>query len=560
VHLSADRVRAVGRVALVYLVVAVVVAPLTAAWALTRTTVEDAIGVSPTTFSLTTRGHSELRLGIAGTVYVPRSAGPIGLVATVDGPISADGTVGGGDLAQYVSPAMLELYAGLFHDPERAVRGYVDLVVDEVRHQFLVAELALTLLGGSLLLVIARLLPVRPVPRRSVRLFAAAGLMLVVSVTLGVWQLATGSGSGPDTGVFVLPALHGTPATGATTNSPVLRLLLGSAIPKVQTLVDRQEAASARYSEQARAGLSAQRSLMTGPEPGEQAVLMQSDMHCNRTMIALQSTVRKMLSADHGSDVPSLLAITGDLTTNGTAAEKDCIDSEAAIAGDAPVAAVTGNHESELSADEMKSAGMKVLDGKTVDVGGTSVLGTGDPERTELFGGTARRGDLSEEDVGKELRRTASEHRPTLLLVHEAYAAAAFLGVTDMRAFLDARGPATVPHRDDVPDVPASAVFYGHWHRSVEPRVVWNSDGTWTLVMELNTSGGAVASPTIGHFSTPWTPPQQEASFPVVFLDKTTHLVTGYQIYAFDTHGSVTVEPRVQVGSPSRTPSQSANR
>jgi hypothetical protein len=84
--------------------------------------------------------------------------------------------------------------------------------------------------------------------------------------------------------------------------------------------------------------------------------------------------------------------------------------------------------------------------------------------------------------------------------------------------------------------------------------VVWNSDGTWTLVMELNTSGGAIASPTLNHFSTPWSPPQQTASFPVVFLNADSGLVTGYQIYTFGTDGKVTVEPRVEVGSPIHRP------
>jgi len=118
-----------------------------------------------------------------------------------------------------------------------------------------------------------------------------------------------------------------------------------------------------------------------------------------------------------------------------------------------------------------------------------------------------------------------------------------------MTEFLDRRGAPTEPiEDDDVRDLPAAAVFYGHWHRSILPRVVWNSDGTWTLVMELDTSGGAVDTPTIGHFSTPWTPPRQEASFPVVFLDDRTHLVTGYQLYSFRVDGSVSVLPRVEVG------------
>lgn len=107
---------------------------------------------------------------------------------------------------------------------------------------------------------------------------------------------------------------------------------------------------------------------------------------------------------------------------------------------------------------------------------------------------------------------------------------------------------------DGVRDLPASAVLYGHWHRDVDPRVVWNSDGTWTLVMELNTSGGAIATPTVGHFSTPWSKPQQEASFPVLYLDRESGLVTGYQIYRFATDGTTTVDPRVDVGNPAVTP------
>jgi hypothetical protein len=119
-----------------------------------------------------------------------------------------------------------------------------------------------------------------------------------------------------------------------------------------------------------------------------------------------------------------------------------------------------------------------------------------------------------------------------------------------MTAFLRARGDPTVRYADEVRDVPASAVLYGHWHRSIAPRVVWNTDGTWTLVMELDTSGGAIDTPTIGHFSTPWSTPEQEASFPVLFQDRTSGMITGYQIYRFAVDGAVTVQPRVDVGEP----------
>jgi hypothetical protein len=107
----------------------------------------------------------------------------------------------------------------------------------------------------------------------------------------------------------------------------------------------------------------------------------------------------------------------------------------------------------------------------------------------------------------------------------------------------------TTPYDDDIRDLPAGAVFYGHWHRDVEPRVVWNSDGTWTLVMELGTTGGAIDTPTLSAFSTPWSRPQQVATFPVVFLDQETRLVTGYQLYRFEPTGTVTIDPRVDMGA-----------
>jgi Calcineurin-like phosphoesterase len=546
----------VGRAVLPYVAAALLSLPLATAWALTHTEVRDTIGVSPTTFSLTTRGHSELRLGIAGTVYVPRSAGPLGMVATVDGPLEPSD--GGADLASYVRPDLLQLYSGLFHDPGPAVRGYVDVLVDRFRHELLVAELWSTLLLGTAVVLVTRLWPASTARSRRprLRLVATAGVALVATTTLGVLQVVRADAGRPTTGAYTLTALAGTQAAGATTNSPVLSLLLGSAVPKVEKLVSRQEQRVRDYQAAGTQGLEQQAAAMEGPRPGEVAVLMQSDMHCSQTMIDLQARVRTMLGERYGAGVPALMAVTGDLTTNGTAAEGTCIQREAAIAGDAPVAAVTGNHESDLSARQMAKAGMEVLDGSTTEVGGVEVLGDGDPERSELFGATERRGEETETDLGRRLFEEAGQHRPDLVLVHEAYAAQAFLGVDDAVAFLERRTSPTEPREDEVRDLPAGAVFYGHWHRSVEPRVVWNSDGTWTLVMELDTSGGAVDTPTIGHFSTPWTPPQQEASFPVVFLDEETGLVTGYQVYSFATDGTASVRPRVDVGRVTGTASR----
>jgi hypothetical protein len=543
------------------LVAGVLCAPLAVAWALTRTSVQETVGITPTTFSMTTAGHSELRLGIAGTLYLPWSRGPLGVVATVDGPAAPE--AGGADLASYVTPSMLQLYTGLFHDPQPALQEYVDLLARELWHRLLTAELCLAAGGGLTLLALHLLLgrrgagpggPRGPPPARPWRRTSAmlVGLLATGAVALVAVRPAEPARSGADAfgRAYDLPALDGTAAAGSTTNSPVVRLLLGGAVPKVQTLIRRQEDGVRSYRAVALRDLQRQTGRMTGPGVNEKAVLLQSDMHCNTTMITLQDKVAGLLHERYGAAVPALLAITGDLTTNGTAAEGSCIKHEAAIARGAPIAAVTGNHESATSVEQMKAAAMTVLDGKPADLAGISVLGSGDPERSELFGPTALRGDDTEAEVGNRLYDAAREDRTDLLLVHEAYAAQAFIGVTDMTELLDARRDPTVRYEDGVRDLPASAVLYGHWHRQIAPRVVWNSDGTWTLVMELDTSGGAIDAPNIGHFSTPWSRPQQEASFPVLFLDRDSGLVTGYQLYSFAVDGHVTVRTRVDVGDP----------
>jgi hypothetical protein len=546
---------------------AVISLPLALERGIERTQIRDSIGLVPAQLTLTGSSDSELRLGLLGTIRIPVSRGPVGISVTADGPPSSPS--GGDGIASYFSPQMLEVYGGLFHDPEKAVRGYVDQLGDELQRQVLSAELFYAVLGGGILAGASYLVNpalIRRLGRHPLRP-AAAGVTLALLTSTGVAfvefrQWASGPDDVSPAAVYPLPSLDGTRAQGAVTDSPVLRLAIEDAVPKIETLIDRQESRTRDFTADAARQLVANQWAMAAPREGELAVMMQSDMHCNAAMIALQRRVVELLEGRYGKGTVSLLAISGDLTTNGTAAEAGCIADEAAVAGDAPVAAVTGNHDSDTSVRQMKAARMKVLTGSTESLAGITVLGAGDPNRTELFGLTASRGDQTEESVGAAMYRAAVADHPDLVLLHEGYAVQSFLGsgVTDMRTFLDQRGSATRWWADGIRDLPTAAVFYGHWHRDIPPRVVWNSDGTWTLVMELNTSGGAIGAPTMNHFSTPWSQPQQLASFPMVFKDQERGRVTGYQLYAFAPDGTVTISPRVDVGTPGGSPTPAAER
>jgi hypothetical protein len=557
-----DQARARGvagpivRVVVCMLVAAVVAFPVAVERGIEHARIRDSIGLVPAEFTLTGSSDSQLRLGILGTIRVPVSRGPLGLNVTIDGAPATPS--GDGQIASYFSPQMLEVYGGLFHDPGRAIDGYVAQLEADLRHRILFTELSYAVLGGLLLALASLVLDPALLRRLATRpvLAGGAGVALALTTTTALALVefrdwAEGPEPASPESLYSLPSLDHTVAQGAVTDSAVLRLAIEDALPKVRKLVDRQEQRTQDFVRRATGDLFRKQWSMTAPRRGEVAVLMQSDMHCDAAMISLQREVVNLLDARYGDGTVSLLAISGDLTTNGTAAEGSCIKDERAVAGSAPVAAVTGNHESTVSEAQMKAAGMRVLTGSTVDLGGTSVLGAGDPNRTEMFGSTALRGKATEDSVGAELYATALKDRPDLVLVHEGYAAQSFIGsgVRSMTTFLEARGSRTRWWDDGIRDLPTSAVFYGHWHRAIPPRVVWNSDGSWTLVMELNTSGGAIASPTLNHFSTPWSQPQQPASFPVVFKNRDSGLVTGYQLYSFDTDGSVTVGPRVDVGT-----------
>ncbi|MGH3447178.1 MAG: hypothetical protein ACRDP4_06100 [Nocardioidaceae bacterium] len=548
------------RFAICVVAAAIALLPLALEHGLESTEVHDSIGVVPATFTLTGDSESQLRLGVLGNLYSPASNGVFGIAVTVDGPPSVSSS--NPSIASYFSSQMLQVYGGLFHDPGSAIEGYKHELVQALQGEVIENEVVYALVGGvglfALSLVLRRSIQQRLKDHMGLAIAIAVPVVLVSTSGVGAFQFSQwADAQAVDLDAsYSLPSLDGTMAEGTVTDSVVLRLAIESAVPKVEKLVDRQESRTADYVDKATASLASDQGLMDGPRKGEVAIMMQSDMHCSSTMMKLQKKVVSMINHRYGDGTISMLAISGDLTVNGTSAAAGCIKSDAAVADGAPTVAVTGNHDSTITVEQMKDAGMEVLDGHTVEKAGTTVLGTGDPSRTVMFGSTSYRGDATEHSVGEKLYSAAQEDDPQMVLVHEGYAAEAFIDpkIDDMTKFLDGRGSNTEYWDDGIRDLPTSGIFYGHWHRVILPRVVWNSDGSWSLVMELNTSAGAIASPTLSHFSTPWSPPQQTASFPVIFKNSDSGLITGYQMYTFTTDGSTEVTPRVEIGTPDGHP------
>jgi hypothetical protein len=283
-------------------------------------------------------------------------------------------------------------------------------------------------------------------------------------------------------------------------------------------------------------------------------------MHDNEAMTELAAATVTQFNERFGDGTLKLLVSAGDMGY-GSSLEKRYIDAQAKIADTVVVS--PGNHETAIAEQEIDDAGMLRIKDEPVTAEGITVAGGEDPLVTPFGGETTPRTDTGDENLeaefGAYLYDQAIEEKPDVVAPHEGYAAGSFIGLENvtkslMTEWFEQRGSSVIPWEDGVRDLPTGLLVYGHWHRIIQPRTVWNSDGTWTEVMELNTMGGAIGSPTINHFSTPNDAPGQTASFPIIYMNTETGLVTGYQMYTFEDGGKATISPFVSVGLPGGEP------
>jgi hypothetical protein len=224
---------------------------------------------------------------------------------------------------------------------------------------------------------------------------------------------------------------------------------------------------------------------------------------------------------------------------NGTATERSCVTGERAIAADRPFVDVGGNHDSETTEGQMRSAGATVLDGKVTDVGRIHYLGDDDPEYNPPFS-TERIAERSEteQQLGERMARTATGRDVDVILVHQPNAAQMITSV---------------------PNPPAKLVAWGHMHVQDGPHVIMHADQSWTVAIQMGTAGG-VAAPTITSFSTPFSPPRKSADGYFFFRDKATGLITGVQPVHCLPDASVVIDDRIPTGDLAALPPETRKR
>jgi hypothetical protein len=279
--------------------------------------------------------------------------------------------------------------------------------------------------------------------------------------------------------------------------------------------------------------------------------------------------VRRSLYSALGDRLPEgtvvLRTIAGDVSSNGTVAEAGFVSGEAAASPDVPVVAAKGDHDTDVTVDQLLDAGVTVPDTEVVDAGGLRVASARDPAFKALFGGlVVNDSGTTEAESGAALRAAIDAESGTSgydVLLHQPRAIAGYLGV-DLDEVKQSGTSLTVPVDDGIPDLPPGIVTYGHLHDPAGPWVVWNTDGdevTWTVITQLGTAGGVEENPTFNRFSTPFSTPLKDLSVQLQYINPDTGLQTGMVPITIATDGTATIGDRVDIGLPGGVPGRAAD-
>jgi hypothetical protein len=542
---------------LMYGVLAVVLtSPVIAQQTIEGVRFAERLGTVPVEVGVVRNGYSVVDTGALGTMYLERTGAlGLGLSLRVTGPPDAGGT-----LSSYLDPAFVRANTATLSQPDQAREAYTDRLVDSFVDGFWPRALVVLLVGGFVLLRLAHPVLSRAGGRRRT-LVAGAGALGLLAASTGLATLQHQAWKGTEEPGRLYPM---TQVPGLSFDSAQILEVAQQVQHFIDTNVTRLKQRAEGYQRLVEAsianGVPASAAELE-PREGERIVVVEGDPQGSEVGTEARRVLYEELVEVLGEE--SLLArtISGDVTSNGTVAERPFVEDEVAASGDLPVVAVKGDHDSAATVEQLTNAGAEVPDREVVEVRGLRFAGGADPEFKSLFGGSVSNpSGVTPTERGEQVRAAVEEDDPAQavrVLVHQNESALGYLGLDDMdslRAQSDPGDDATFtrPRDDGIPDVPPGSLTYGHWHESAGPWIIWNTDGdevTWTLVDQVGTSGGVEEAPTFNRFSTPYSPPLKPVQLRLHYTDTETGLVTGFVSIELSTVGELRISRRTDVGT-----------
>jgi hypothetical protein len=555
------RARRLGRLLVVVLaygvLAAVVAAPVAAQQAVSSVRFEDRLGTLPVEVSLAHNGVSTLDTGVLGRLYWART-GTAGFGATLRavGPPEAGGT-----LASYVSPRFVRANAQFFDRPDEVAEAYGAELRSQLWSEFLWRTLGAFLVGGLLLAALFRArspFAYASVERRrrpAITVLVVVGAIGLTS-SLALLRFRNWDGDADVGTTYQMPGID-----QLSFSSPQALEVARQVRPFIEKNTERIRREAQEYEEavevSARTELPRHIAALR-PRQGERIVIAEADPQGSRVGTRVRRTLYSLLEQHLGDDTVAFRTISGDVSSNGTVAEKGFIRGEAHAGGDVPTVAVAGDHDTDTTVAQLTDADALIPDRETIDVAGLRVTGANDPAFKTLFGGLVNNETgVTETELGAALREETDPEDAVIALLHQPLSAAAYLGLDDLAALASLEGRETRPWDDGIPDVPPGAVNVGHLHDADGPWVIWNTDGelvTWTVVSQLGTSGGVEESPTFNRFSTPFSVPLKTVSLQLQYFNTESGLQTGYASTEVAPTGEITITDRLDLGLPGGHP------
>ncbi|WP_372734579.1 hypothetical protein [Nocardioides sp.] len=543
-----------GRWAVYGVLTAIAALPILLEQSIERASFEDRLGTFPVQVSLAHNGFTTLDTGLVGKLYWERTGvGGFGAAVRSTGPPEAGGT-----LTSYVAPDFVQANAAFIDDPGDVAKVYGSELRSQVLSLLLVTELVAGVGGGLVGAWLFSGASAHPRGRRLAIRVITSTVVVTSSAVLAAALFTRWDGNVEVGDRFDMPGVE-----ELSFSSQQTREVAQQVQPFIEKNSARIAERSESYRETANASFAEQLDLHIDdltPREGERVLLQEADSQGSQVGTKVRAELYPLLVEALGEDAVMLRVIAGDVTSNGTVAEKDYVKREVDALPDVPLVAVKGDHDSDDTVEQLRDDGAQAPDLEVLDVDGLAVTGAADPAFKALFGGLITNpSGVSETETGQRLREVVDEDAEgaVQVVLHQPRAAAAYLGITSLNdPSLDTTDP-TVPTDDGIPDVPAGTVSIGHLHDVDGPWVIWNTDSdevTWTVVSQLGTSGGVEENPTFNRFSTPFSVPLKDVTMQLAYLNPETGLQTGYARIVIGTDGEVSIEDRVDVGLPGGMP------
>ena len=382
---------------------------------------------------------------------------------------------------------------------------------------------------------------------------------MAASVAVAAWLFSRWDGSVEPQETYPLPGVD-----QLSFSSPQTLEVARQVQPFIKKNTDRIRRRTAAYEAAADASLRAElprhiEGLL--PRTRERVVIAEADPQGSLVGTSVRTTLYSLLGDRLDQDTLAVRTISGDITSNGTLAEEGFVANEADASGDIPTVAVKGDHDTDITVQQLTDHDVINPDSDIAEVAGLNLVASNDPAFKELFGGLiTNHSGVTETQLGSELRKKVGRTdagKPLIVLFHQPRSAAGYIGIDSVHDLDGAVGRETVPRDDAVPDLPPGIINFGHLHDFAPPKVIWNTGGdkvTWTVLNQLGTSGGVEENPTFNRFSTPFSAPLKTLSVQLQYVNADTGLQTGYARIDIARDGTATITDRVDLGLPGGQP------